>query len=107
MVPTPAAPARERARTRLSCAYFPPFGQLDTRSVKLRERYRREISWIAPGCPMPPATVLRAPVRRAGFERSAGRAAGYGVATGQAVAPLLVQVMRPWMAGLIGECAVR
>ena len=31
----------------------------------------------------------------------------YGVITGQGVAPLVVQVMRPWMAGLIGVLAVR
>src|SRR5262249_29172555 len=85
----------------------PPSPSSTSRYAGRAGRNRREISWIAPGRPRPPATVIRAPVRRAGFERSADREAGYGVTTGQAVAPLLVQVMRPWMAGLIGECAVR
>ena len=31
---------------------------------------------------------------------------GQGVTTGQAVAPVVVQVTRPWIAGLIGEFAV-
>ncbi len=30
---------------------------------------------------------------------------GYGVTTGQAVAPLVVHTIRPWMAGLTGEFA--
>jgi hypothetical protein len=30
----------------------------------------------------------------------------YGITTGQAVAPLVVQLMRPWMAGLTGVVAV-
>ena len=30
----------------------------------------------------------------------------YGVTTGQAVAPLVVQVIRPWIDGLSGEFAV-
>jgi len=30
----------------------------------------------------------------------------YGVTTGQAVAPLVVQTMRPWIAGLIGVLIV-
>jgi hypothetical protein len=45
--------------------------------------------------------------RRAVECRRAGRPArGYGIATGQTVAPLVVQTMRPWIAGLTGLFAV-
>lgn len=39
--------------------------------------------------------------------RVARAGVGYGVTTGQGVAPLVVQTIRPWMAGLTGVLAVR
>src|SRR5215468_4628969 len=42
----------------------------------------------------------------AGWALVPGVGPSYGVPTGQAVAPLVVQVMRPWMVGLTGVLAV-
>jgi hypothetical protein len=76
-----------------------------TRAIKVSAPSSSDDLRGTDACPAKTSLIMAKPGQDPYLALLTARLRRYGVTTGQAVAPLVVQTMRPWIAGLIGVLA--